>query len=89
MEAAGAAAALGQPGGRGNKHHRFLRKHITKQKDTSESTASSVAGPQVWKQRVLPLLWGHLAAQVDSVAAYELLYHEAALTNLLEVQTCE
>lgn len=41
---------------------------------------------QVWQARVLPLLWGHLASEVDSVAAYDLLYHEAALVNLLEVR---
>jgi hypothetical protein len=34
---------------------------------------------------VLPLLEQHLAEKVDSVAAYQLLYHEAALANLLEV----
>lgn len=40
---------------------------------------------QVWRERVLPHLEVHLAAAVDSVAAYQLLYHEAALANLLEV----
>lgn len=34
----------------------------------------------------LPLLWSHLAATLDSVAAYQLLYHEANLVNLLEVR---
>ena len=40
---------------------------------------------QVWKHRAAPLLWEHLATQVDSVDTYTLLYHEAALTTLLEV----
>ena len=34
---------------------------------------------------MLPHLEQHLAEKVDSVAAYQLLYHEAALANLLEV----
>ena len=41
---------------------------------------------QVWKHQAAPLLWDHLATQVDSVDAYTLLYHEAALTTLLEVR---
>ena len=40
---------------------------------------------QVWKQRAAPLLWEHLAASMDSIETYTLFYHEAALTNLLEV----
>lgn len=40
---------------------------------------------QVWKQCAAPLLWDHLATKLDSVDAYTLFYHEAALTNLLEV----
>ncbi len=54
-------------------------------------TADLVAGrnEQVWQARVLPLLWGHLASEVDSVAAYDLLYHEAALVNLLEVRVTQ
>lgn len=43
---------------------------------------------QVWRERLLPLLEQHLADKVDSVAAYQLLYHEAALANLLEVPGC-
>lgn len=39
----------------------------------------------MWRERVLPHLEQHLAEKVDSVAAYQLLYHEAALANLLEV----
>ena len=42
-------------------------------------------GQQVWREQVLPLLEGHLAERVDSVTAYQLLYHEASLANLLEV----
>ena len=41
---------------------------------------------QVWRQRVLPHLEAHLAAAVDSVTSYQLLYHEAALANLLEAR---
>ena len=44
---------------------------------------------QVWKHRAAPLLWDHLATQVDSVDAYTLLYHEAALTTLLEVRSAD
>lgn len=40
---------------------------------------------QVWRERLLPLLEGHLAERVDSVTAYRLVYQEAALANLLEV----
>jgi hypothetical protein len=40
---------------------------------------------QVWRERLLPLLERHLAESMDSVAAYHLLYQEAALANLLEV----
>ena len=40
---------------------------------------------QVWRERLLPRLEGHLAEALDSVAAYQLVYHEAALANLLEV----
>jgi hypothetical protein len=44
---------------------------------------------QVWKHRAAPLLWDHLTTQVDSVDAYTLLYHEAALTTLLEVRPAD
>ncbi|KAL4451614.1 hypothetical protein ABPG75_007276 [Micractinium tetrahymenae] len=40
---------------------------------------------EVWRERLLPLLERHLAERVDSVTAYQLVYHEAALANLLEV----
>ncbi len=43
---------------------------------------------QVWKDRLFPLLKHHLAEHVDSVTAYLMLYHEAALANLLEVRAC-
>jgi hypothetical protein len=46
-----------------------------------------VAHAQVWKERLFPLLKDHLAHEVDSVTSYQLLYHEAALANLLEVCT--
>ncbi|KAK9839417.1 hypothetical protein WJX81_000945 [Elliptochloris bilobata] len=39
---------------------------------------------EVWRERVYPHLEQHLAQCVDSVTAYLLLYHEAALANLLE-----
>lgn len=42
-------------------------------------------GVQAWKAHVYPLLEAHLAEQVDSVLSYMLLYHEAAIANLLEV----
>ena len=35
---------------------------------------------------MLPRLERHLAERLDSVASYQLLYHEAALANLLEVR---
>lgn len=41
---------------------------------------------QVWRERVLPLLERHLAGRLDSVTAYQLLYQEAALANLIEVR---
>lgn len=34
----------------------------------------------------MPLLRPHLATEVDSVSAYLLMYHEAAVANLLEVR---
>lgn len=40
----------------------------------------------MWRERVLPRLERHLAQRLDSVASYQLLYHEAALANLLEVR---
>ncbi|PSC69454.1 Zinc finger MYND domain-containing 10 isoform B [Micractinium conductrix] len=40
---------------------------------------------EVWRERLLPLLERHLAERCDSVTAYQLAYHEAALANLLEV----
>lgn len=40
---------------------------------------------QAWKEQLYPLLKQHLAAHVDSSIAYLLLYHEAAVANLLEV----
>ena len=39
----------------------------------------------MWRERLLPLLERHLAERCDSVTAYQLAYHEAALANLLEV----
>lgn len=44
-----------------------------------------VAGHQIWKDNMLPLLAGHLAASMDSVTAYQLLYHETVVANLLEI----
>jgi hypothetical protein len=41
--------------------------------------------PQVWQDKVYPLLKSHLAEYVDSVSSYMLLYHGATLANLLEV----
>ncbi len=41
----------------------------------------------MWRERVLPLLERHLAERVDSVTAYQLLYQEAALANLIEVRS--
>lgn len=41
---------------------------------------------QAWKEHVLPLLRAHLAGGgVDAISSYLLLYHEAAVANLLEV----
>ncbi|KAL4856193.1 Zinc finger MYND domain-containing protein 10 [Chlorella vulgaris] len=40
---------------------------------------------EVWRERVLPLLERHLAEGLDIVTAYQLLYQEAALANLIEV----
>jgi hypothetical protein len=40
---------------------------------------------QAWKERLFPLLKEHLAEHVDSATSYLLLYHEAAIANLLEV----
>ncbi len=52
---------------------------------TNNSCPTTAAGPQVWRERLLPRLERHLADRLDSVASYQLLYHEAALANLLEV----
>ncbi|WIA09269.1 hypothetical protein OEZ85_008677 [Tetradesmus obliquus] len=40
---------------------------------------------EAWKERLLPLLKENLAEHVDSATSYVLLYHEAAVANLLEV----
>lgn len=41
---------------------------------------------QVWREKVFPLLQNHIAQHVDSISTHLLVYHEAALTNLLEVK---
>lgn len=43
---------------------------------------------QAWKEQLYPLLKQHLAENVDSSIAYLVLYHEAAVANLLEVRPC-
>lgn len=43
---------------------------------------------QAWKEQLYPLLKQHLAEQVDSSISYLVLYHEAAVANLLEVRVC-
>jgi predicted metal-binding protein len=40
---------------------------------------------QVWKEQLYPRLKQHLADHVDSTVSYLVLYHEAAVANLLEV----
>ncbi|KAK9802993.1 hypothetical protein WJX73_006147 [Symbiochloris irregularis] len=40
---------------------------------------------EVWKEKVFPYLRTHFAVSLDSVTSYLVLYHEPALTNLLEV----
>lgn len=40
---------------------------------------------QAWKEQLYPLLKPHLAEHVDSSIWYLVLYHEAAVANLLEV----
>ncbi|KAF6262535.1 hypothetical protein COO60DRAFT_1675619 [Scenedesmus sp. NREL 46B-D3] len=40
---------------------------------------------EAWKERLFPLLKEHLAEHIDSATSYLLLYHEAAIANLLEV----
>ena len=49
------------------------------------STRSSFGSVQVWKAKVFPHLRTHFASQLDSITSYFVLYHEVALTNLLEV----
>lgn len=49
---------------------------------------------EAWRERVLPLLKAHLVRETDTVTTHLLLYHEAALANLLEIclfhqQACE
>eukprot|EP00775_Hariotina_reticulata_P002321 gene2321-2629_t len=39
---------------------------------------------EAWKERLYPLLSQHLADVVDSATSYLVLYHEAAVANLLE-----
>jgi len=41
---------------------------------------------EAWRENALPLLRDHLARAVDSVISWSLLYHETALSNLLEVR---
>ena len=40
---------------------------------------------EAWQDRALPLLRSHLAEHIDPVLVYQLLYHEAVVSNLLEV----
>ena len=40
---------------------------------------------EVWTEKLLPYLKKHLAKKVDSITAYLLIFHEANLTNLLEI----
>ena len=47
--------------------------------------AQELLAAEAWRERLLPLLRGHLAWAVDSVAAYQLVYQESAVANLLEV----
>jgi hypothetical protein len=42
--------------------------------------------PQAWKEQLYPLLKQHLADHVESSISYLVLYHEAAVANLLEVR---
>lgn len=42
---------------------------------------------KAWKEKLYPLLKQHLAEHVDSSIAYLVLYHEAAVANLLEVRS--
>lgn len=39
----------------------------------------------VWKEKMLPMLFRHLSQEVDSVSAYLLLFYEANVANLLEM----
>jgi hypothetical protein len=43
---------------------------------------------QAWKEQLFPLLQDHLAQHVDASIAYLVLYHEAAVANLVEVCLC-
>lgn len=40
---------------------------------------------EAWREQLLPRLRIHLATCIDSVAAYQLLFHETVVANLLEV----
>uniref|UniRef100_A0A061SCF1 Zinc finger mynd domain-containing protein 10-like n=1 Tax=Tetraselmis sp. GSL018 TaxID=582737 RepID=A0A061SCF1_9CHLO len=40
---------------------------------------------EVWKTKILPHIKHRLANEVDSIISYPVLYHEASVTNLLEV----
>ncbi|GAB4819300.1 hypothetical protein N2152v2_006346 [Parachlorella kessleri] len=53
--------------------------------DRVTTLVKSLLLAEVWRERLFPLLKEHLAQQVDSVTSYQLLYHETALANLLEV----
>jgi hypothetical protein len=48
---------------------------------------ATAAALQAWKEQLYPLLKQHLAEHVDSSIAYLVLYHEAAVANLLEVRS--
>lgn len=40
---------------------------------------------EVWKENLMPLLSEHLANEVDSLTSYALIFHEANVSNLLEM----
>ena len=40
---------------------------------------------EAWKEKLYPHLRSHLANKLDNLSSYTMMYHEAAVTNLLEV----
>jgi len=53
--------------------------------DQLKTLVADLLAAEVWKEHVWPRIQEFVANKVDSVTSYTLLYHEAAVANLLEI----